>query len=621
MHATDHLLSYFLGANEGTNENSNHGSVANSTPSPLGQFADIESSIANEDVVDNAVVEPTAVRQPSTTTVMTATDSMLDNFIKARAKESIDGLTSSTSASTSARSVHFEDGVVYRSQSKQVSQRQYQSSDSLMSNRSSSEQSLHKVLSTSSTTSNGSTSSLLTSMASALALGEPNQVMSMQQKIQLNQLANNQYQLNNMSPITPVNLLGIPQEMMMLPPPPRYANGNMPASWPMVGQPQQSYGQQQMQFQQQMQQQNLQQQQIHLQANAQQPNFLPQMNPTQNHNFVDPNSFMCTSSIIPPQPPQSQQQQSHQQQQPVEGMPFQQQIQIGLDGQTIPITAVAGANGSIFYQVDPSVVPTSGLRYFTKAINEVSRPDDQKEIDPEILAEKRRQRLARNRESARQSRRRKKEHLASLSAKVQKLQRQLEAEVRSKIRSMEGGLTRQRNNMLDKWLVEQEKKRSGTASDENTSSSSIVACVDSRNQLAKVIGKTSVSCEIRRAVIAHQYHCLRQAFLSSHNHYSVWMMMQSSTFFTEASRKRDLELAMTGGAISSGSERENNKSAGSRANSKQIGEELYNEERKHGNGGVSCQANNGVRMWPLFCYEITMTMEQEERVINQAISQ
>jgi hypothetical protein len=134
-------------------------------------------------------------------------------------------------------------------------------------------------------------------------------------------------------------------------------------------------------------------------------------------------------------------------------VPFQQQIQIGLNGQTIPITAVPGANGSIFYQVDPSVVPTSGLRYFTKAINELSKADEQKEIDPEILAEKRRQRLARNRESARQSRRRKKEHLASLAAKVQKLQRQLEAEVRSKIRSMEGGLSRQRCNMVEKWLA------------------------------------------------------------------------------------------------------------------------------------------------------------------------
>ncbi|KAL3798737.1 hypothetical protein ACHAW5_010068 [Stephanodiscus triporus] len=326
---------------------------------------------------------------------------------------------------------------------------------------------------------------------------------------------------------------------------------------------------------------------------------------------------MSSSSILPPQVPQAQQSQQPQQQ----GTPFQQQIQIGLNGQTIPITAVPGANGSIIYQVDPSVVPTSGLRYFTKAINEVSKADDQKEIDPEVLAEKRRQRLARNRESARQSRRRKKEHLASLAAKVQKLQRQLEAEVRSKIRSMEGGLARQRCNMANKWLAEQEKKRSCSASDEHSSGS--ISSRDSRNQLAMVIDKTSVNCEIRRAVIAHQYHFLRQAFISSHNRYSVWMMLQSSSFFTEASRQQEVALAKTGvaaGSISSGSESAS-KTASSRANSKQIGEDIFNEDRKRGNGSVICHANDGVRMWPLFCREITMTMDQEDRVINQAHAQ
>jgi hypothetical protein len=302
-------------------------------------------------------------------------------------------------------------------------------------------------------------------------------------------------------------------------------------------------------------------------------------------------------------------------------VPFHQQIQIGLNGQTIPITAVPGANGSIFYQVDPSVVPTSGLRYFTKAINELSKADEQKEIDPEILAEKRRQRLARNRESARQSRRRKKEHLASLAAKVQKLQRQLEAEVRSKIRSMEGGLSRQRCNMVEKWLAEQEKKRCCPASDEHSSSS--VDSRDCRNQLAMVIGKTSVNCEIRRAVIAHQYHFLRQAFISTHNHFSVWMMMQSSSFFTEASRRQEVALAKTGvaaGSISSGSESAS-KTASSRANSKQIGEDIYKDDRKRGKVGVTCHANDGLRMWPLYCHEITMTMEQEDRVINHAHAQ
>jgi hypothetical protein len=684
--ATDHLLSYFLGANDGTNDSSNP-----------------ESDVAV--TADQSVVRRSFQSSGNASTNgITAVDSTLENFVSSRAKESSDGLTSATSTSTSApsvgmelplRSVHFDDGnrrpLLANQQMFRISasdytsfahapQQQWQSSDSLQ-NRSSSVESMHKVLSTSSTTSHGSASSLLTSMASALALGEPNQVIYMQQKLQIrDQLTNIQYQLNNTSPITPVNLLGSPQEMMMLPPPPRVPNGSMPG---MMQHHHQSFGQQHIIHSQQQQQRqtmiqpqmpqpqaaplyfdqqtvnavstsqaNTQQSQQHpnfmpLQANVQQrqqqpkflpsqtnvqqqqrqhqPNFLPQMNPThsqpleQNRHvgFPDPNSYMSSSSILPPQVSQAQQSQQPQQQ----GTPFQQQIQIGLNGQTIPITAIPGANGSIIYQVDPSVVPTSGLRYFTKAINEVSKADDQKEIDPEVLAEKRRQRLARNRESARQSRRRKKEHLASLAAKVQKLQRQLEAEVRSKIRSMEGGLARQRCNMVNKWLAEQEKKRSCSASNEHSSGS--ISSRDSRNQLAMVIDKTSVNCEIRRAVIAHQYHFLRQAFISSHNRYSVWMMLQSSSFFTEASRQQEVALAKTGvaaGSISSGSESAS-KTASSRANSKQIGEDIFNEDRKRGNGSVICHANYGVRMWPLFCREITMTMDQEDRVINQAHAQ
>ena len=688
MRVADHLLSYFLGANDGTND-SNPESEISITVDPTS----LRRSFQSSGIAGNHGI--------------TAMDSMLENFVSARAKESSDGLTNATSTSTyapsmgaesPARSVHFDDGNLRpplanqhmfrpsasdNTSSAYASQQQWQSSDSLH-NRSSSVESMHKVLSTSSTASHGSASSLLTSMASALALGEPNQVMYMQQKLQIrDQLTCIQYQ--NTSPITPVNLLGTPQEMMMLPPPPRFPNGCMPG---VIQQHHQSFGQRHMVHSQQQQQQYQQQQLLMIQAqmpqpqaaplhfaqqtvNAvsssetnvqqrqqepnflssqinvqhqqrqqqpiflpsqsnvqqrqQQPNFLPQMNPThsqpmeQNRHmgFPDPNSFMSSSSILPPR--QSQPQQSQQPQQ--QGVPFQQQIQIGLNGQTIPITAVPGANGSIFYQVDPSVVPTSGLRYFTKAINELSKADEQKEIDPEILAEKRRQRLARNRESARQSRRRKKEHLASLAAKVQKLQRQLEAEVRSKIRSMEGGLSRQRCNMVEKWLAEQEKKRFCPASDEHSSSS-----VDSRdcwNQLAMFIGKTSVNCEIRRAVIAHQYHFLRQAFISTHNHFSVWMMMQSSSFFTEASRRQEVALAKTGvaaGSISSGSESAS-KTASSRANSKQIGEDIYNDDRKREKVGVTCHANDGLRMWPLYCHEITMTMEQEDRVINHAHAQ
>merc|ERR1719401_2039478 len=132
-----------------------------------------------------------------------------------------------------------------------------------------------------------------------------------------------------------------------------------------------------------------------------------------------------------PNPPQQQQ-------------PPQNQIQIGLhNGQSIPLNAVSAPNGSVYYQIDPtatipSVNPAS-LQSFTKAINEVSNEDCKQALDPETLAKKRQHRLARNRESARQSRRRKKEHLSNMAAKAGKLQRKLDEEVRNKIHGTEAG--------------------------------------------------------------------------------------------------------------------------------------------------------------------------------------
>lgn len=144
-----------------------------------------------------------------------------------------------------------------------------------------------------------------------------------------------------------------------------------------------------------------------------------------------------------------------------------------------------------------------------------------------------------------------------------------------------------------------------------------------RKDLARTLQKTSANCPIRRAVIAHQYNMLRQSFLSSHCHYSVWMMMQSSSFFTEAVRHQNLALAQqgsgdgdnkTGGGTPAGS-----RPATSRANSKQIGEEIFDEQllQNEGKGSVTCNAKDESRMWPLYCHEVTMTMDQEDRIINQ----
>eukprot|EP00584_Thalassiosira_punctigera_P007742 CAMPEP_0172530906 /NCGR_PEP_ID=MMETSP1067-20121228/4508_1 /TAXON_ID=265564 ORGANISM="Thalassiosira punctigera, Strain Tpunct2005C2" /NCGR_SAMPLE_ID=MMETSP1067 /ASSEMBLY_ACC=CAM_ASM_000444 /LENGTH=931 /DNA_ID=CAMNT_0013315215 /DNA_START=77 /DNA_END=2872 /DNA_ORIENTATION=+ len=755
----DHLLSYFLGATDGSagssaNENNGNSSNANKIP---GSGTAIERQQSHHAALAHNFDAATALRpssQPNSTGNMASIaegmqqhhhHSSLENFARARSG----GQSSSVGLGPSAASpmlpatpaVHFYDGYrphnrpagnnnqqqqatmgggAMQAQSAEynsfvhASQQQRQSAGSLQ-NRTGSAGSMHKTPSRTSTGSVGSrdsSSSSLTSMAAALALGGPNQVMFMQQKLQA-RADGGMNHLSNTSPITPLNMMGSPsgQEMMMLPPPPRFPNGGMMMQQQSVGQmmqqqhimhTQQQQQQQQNNMQQQpsIQQQNMQQQLIqqHIQqiqqnqqlmmqqvagsnfgnqqqnnqqmqqhmmqahasnnaapqntAQSQQPNFLPQMNPPAgtpvqhsvqhppNQNmggFPDPNSVMSTVLAQPQQRPQQQQQQPHmqpqeQQQQQVQQQPQTQQIQIGLNnGQTIPLTAIPTPNGSVYYQIDPNAAMPAGaansasLRYFTKAINEVSKADENKEIvDPEILAEKRRQRLARNRESARQSRRRKKEHLSNVAAKVRSLQRQLETEVRNKVRSMEAGLVRQRSNLVEGWLARGGGESGGGGA------------LRRMDALSAALARAGPNCQIRRAVVAHQYGTLRQAFLSTHNQFAVWMMMHSPSFFTEASHRKQGVAATAqpgsgGGSvpapvIGGGGVVGTSKSSGApRANSKQIGEEIFNEERSKGGGNgkgmITCDSTDQLKTWPLYCHEITMTMEQEERIIHQAHGQ
>ncbi|EJK66630.1 hypothetical protein THAOC_12443 [Thalassiosira oceanica] len=525
-------------------------------------------------------------------------DVALENFVDARARESSDGISPTSSVGANSFSTTplmnvYNNGQQAVSSQPQQHHRQQLLQQTLMANQlgsvalaggastaeynsftqapqhqmqssstSTKTGSMHKVPSTTSTS---SSSSSLATMAAAMALGGPSQVMLMQQKLQAVRAAEQQHQpmmqvssvnyTSTTSPMTPVHMMGSPsgQEAMMLPPPPRFPCG--PGTY--VIQNQQHHG------------------------------FIPQMNPA-----------MQSHSLVPSQ--QQQQQQHHQQQQQqlalsnpnhaALGQPPQQhqiqpqQIQIGINGgHTIPITAVAAADGTIQYKIDSSAVPCAGLKNFTKAINQVAKPDDQ-ELDPALAAKKRAQRLARNRESARNSRRRKKEQLSSLSTKVKKLQNMLDVEIRNKIKTMEVGMARQRVKLLN-----------NSVSDHN-------------GAMASVFRLTSVNCPVRRAVLAHQFGSLRRAFIANHNQYAIWMMMHSSSFFTAAHNYKNDSLTASG--------RKNPGNA--RNNSKQIGEELANEEKFDGNAGATCDATDELRAWPLYCHEVVMTMEQEERIINQA---
>jgi len=586
----DHLLSYFLG-----------GETSNDTL--LEADTAVERDAANGSVAENT--EPRSNRPASQPSSSNALGRLSQNQTGMSRQDdlSYNNVGATGSSSSGQLRVHFSDDSLAAYQARQgghpgghpagcnppaarTASQQRRFSDSSAQNPSAgSNGSLHKVPSTTSTA--RSSNSSLTNLAAALALGAPpHQVMIMQQQLQAREEskagATSPYQL----PITPLSsMMSTSQECMMLPPPPRFPSQQQ------LHMVQHQHVQAQ-QMQQEQQHQTQQPQQGQMPQPMIHPHWIQQGNGTTlpgttqqamplNHNqfsqtphagFPDPNSV--TGSVLS-QPPQSQAQ--------------QQQIHIGVNGQTIPVTAVSGSNGSIFYQIDPNVTSSANLRYFTKAINEVSKPVEQKE-DPAILAEKRQRRLARNRESARQSRRRKKERLVNLGAKVNQLQRQLEGEVRQKIQSMEAGLSRKRSVQVQGWI-----EGGGQSIDE----------------LTEILQSTGVNCPIRRAVIAHQYDFLRQSFFSGHSQFSVWLMRQPHSCFTASNHLKPMPLPDKDPSKKS--------TAGTRANSKLVGEKLFGDEKEKNDGkGVTCEANNKLLLWPLYCYEVGMTMEQEDRIVNQA---
>lgn len=562
----DHLLSYFLGGEASQNNTTDADTAVerNEEPRPNNDQGDLIHGSSSAPALEQS------------------------NSYESKSPDGI--LRRSTSMGRSSMSVHFLDNIPEEPKSFDDL--------SVMQDQSNSHGSMPTMPSTAS-----SSASSLSTMAAAMAIGGPNQTMYIQQKLQGQVVpSSSTEQLNSTSPITPVNMLCSPagQEQMMLPPPPRFPSGNgfpgMNVHQNYIQHPElQSSQSNQMQSQwnhhQQQQQQQFQyspQTQQHLtwiqQMNAaclaaQQQQAVQQPQPqTQDVNMT--NSSPVPNQVVS-QPQQAQHTPFHAQQ------PNAQQIQVGVDGATVPVTAVTNPDGTVSYHIDPNTVavPKPALRYLTKAINEVVKPEDPDKEDPAVLAEKRQRRLARNRESARNSRRRKKELLRTLAQKVEELQRQLDIEITFQIQSMETGIFELKSSLLEQY------ERGANADQESTS---------------LMIRSTSPNCSIRRDVILHQYNCLRQGFLSTQNHCSVWLMVKNSQFFTDGCRASQKMVESKG-----------NKTSTSRPNSKQVGEDIMKSE-KTGETPVSSSSEDPPRMWPLLCHELTMTMDQEEKVINQA---
>lgn len=197
--------------------------------------------------------------------------------------------------------------------------------------------------------------------------------------------------------------------------------------------------------------------------------------------------------------------------------------------------------------------------------------------------EKRARRLARNRESARQSRRRKKERLATLEKQVTNLFTQVEQQRLDKIMVMEGELQKRRHEGL--------------------------ATVQSKEELQQLLHDTGPNCVVRERVASFQYEKLRQLLLPRYQEFLLWLTLQNDAFFSTAKNNK------------TGTSSVNNKAG--RVSSKQIGEELTNEAKKSGKQNieededkVSSDANDVERMWPLLCFELLVSVDQEERLVQ-----
>ena len=223
----------------------------------------------------------------------------------------------------------------------------------------------------------------------------------------------------------------------------------------------------------------------------------------------------------------------------------------------------------------------------------------QKAESVEETEEKRAKRLERNRESARKSRRRKKERLSNLGGKVSKLYGKIEKERRVQINSMD-----------TKWkafgqedLFELKKQQS--SSKLNTSDLGS----DGLSQL--FIGEKEQF--IRKEVVEYQYNSLVQHLLPRYQKYLISTILQSESYFLagkEEHSERDFSKKITTGKISS----------------KQIGEEIangpklpspspLNQDQPQGNQ-VTC-VSDAEKFWPLVCFELSISVEQEERFLEK----
>mmetsp|Transcript_11937 Transcript_11937/g.13853 ORF Transcript_11937/g.13853 Transcript_11937/m.13853 type:complete len:504 (-) Transcript_11937:1236-2747(-) len=185
--------------------------------------------------------------------------------------------------------------------------------------------------------------------------------------------------------------------------------------------------------------------------------------------------------------------------------------------------------------------------------------------------DKRLRRLARNRESARQSRRRKKEHLELLEEKVAQLTNELDDLRRQYMEQAEESLYEQRLNHLANLNSVIEASKQGNGNDGSVQNQ----IREGLEKMEKLYGPNS---EEQNIITEYHYKHLFSLILPTYSKYFVWMLNQGERFFDEG------------------------------------GNDTRNGESKDNSVYSDNKSSDPKSVWKSFCGELHLTIDQQEKL-------
>lgn len=272
-------------------------------------------------------------------------------------------------------------------------------------------------------------------------------------------------------------------------------------------------------------------------------------------------------------------------------------------GQSMHAVAMSHTTNSVGYAGVAGLTMAYGHppMYFTPA----ALKHLQNNSPPVESEEKRAKRLERNRESARKSRLRKKERLSKLEDQVSGLHDKIEAARTIQITGMNPRL---QDFFLQRVLQLGEGAESGLAIE--------------RNALAAIFRGTGHNCEVQRAAIDFQYSKLKRNLLPRYQKFLLWLTLHQESWFTAGKEEyAQREASLQSIRISSG-----------KISSKQVGDELTNGPKtsegeaaqgkkksvksRQEKAAQTAEAFDPLRMWPLLCFELSISVDQEERILH-----